>query len=198
MAIDPSRFHLHNIIDTCGVWNVLSSVTLYRRARTGGVNFICTGFVIYECLFKPRKSNDSCDLELCSRLRAARQAADFKTYPLDIADLQTIEILENRKRLGKGELSSLAFALRTGQAFLTDDQKARKLAREVMRASVTQTTPHLVGWLFFTHQLVDGEKDVIIKEHEEMNRHLSKYFEEMYLEACRCRSMLSTGGLSDE
>jgi predicted nucleic acid-binding protein len=198
MAIDPSRFYLHNIIDTCGVWNVLSSLTLYRQARIGGVNFICTGFVIYECLFKPRKSIHPCDLELCSRLHAAQQAADFKTYPLDIADLQTIEILENRKRLGKGELSSLAFALKTGQAFLTDDQKARKLAREVMRTSVTQTTPHLVGWLFFTRQLVDGEKDIIIREHEEMNRQLSNYFEEMYLEACRCRSMLSLGGVSDE
>lgn len=193
MAIDPSRFYLHNIIDTCGVWNVLSSLTVYRRARNGGVNFICTGFVIYECLYKPRKSTDPCDSELCSRLRTAQQASDFKTYPLDIADLQTIEILENRKRLGKGELSSLAFALKTGQAFLTDDQKARKLAREVMRRSITQTTPHLVGWLFFTGQLVDSEKDTVIKEHQEMNRPLSKYFEEMYLESCRCRLMANQG-----
>lgn len=197
MAIDTSSFHLHNITDTCGVWNVLSSRTLYTRARNAGVNFICTGFVVYECLFKPRKATDPCDVELCSRLRMAQRDSDFKSYPLDIADLQTIEILENRKRLGKGELSSIAFALKTRQAFLTDDQRARKLAREVMRSSITQTTPHLLGWLFFTGQLVDGEKDTVIKEHQEMNRPLSKYFEEMYLESCRCRLMAKTGAMAE-
>jgi predicted nucleic acid-binding protein len=196
MAIDPSSFHLHNITDTCGVWNVLSSRTLYSRARGAGVVFICTGFVLYECLFKPRKTPDPFDEELRSRFRAAQRESAFDTYSLDITDLQTIEILENRKRLGKGELSSIAFAMKTRQAFLTDDQKARRLARDVLRESIIQTTPHLVGWLFFTNRLVDADKSTIIKEHQEMRRPLAKYFEQMYLEACRCRLMANQGAMA--
>lgn len=34
-----------------------------------------------------------------------------------------VEALENRKKLGKGELSSSAFAMKIGQAVITDDQK---------------------------------------------------------------------------
>jgi len=193
MSIDPSSFHLNNITDTCAVWNVLSSRTLYVAARGAGVVFICTRFVLYECLFKPRRTVDACDGELQTRLRAAQKDSCFATYPLDVADLQTIEILENRRRLGKGELSSIAFALKTRQAFLTDDQKARKLAREVLRESPTQTTPHLLGWLFFANRLGDADKTTIIKEHQGMGRHLARYFEEAYLEACRCRLVANQG-----
>jgi len=157
MAIDPSSFHLHNITDTCAVWNILSSRTLYNSARGAGVAFICTGFVLYECLFKPKRTTDPIDEELKSRLRAARLESAFETHSLDIADLQTLEILENRKRLGKGELSSIAFAIKTQQALLTDDQKARKLAREVLKKSIIQTTPHLFGWLFFINYRFDEE-----------------------------------------
>ena len=196
MSIDPSFFYLHNVTDTCAVWNVLSSRTLYVRSRNAGVVFVFTRFVLYECLYKPRKAVSACDEELRSRLRAAQKELSFVTYPLDITDLQTIELLENRKTLGKGELSSIAFALKTRQAFLTDDQKARKLAREVLQNSVTQTTPHLFGWLFFTSCLTDADKDNIIKEHKEMRRPLAEFFEQMYLEACRCRLMTSQGELA--
>ena len=57
MAIDPSSFHSVNVTDTCAVWNVLSSRTLYTAARLAGVVFVCTGFVVYECLFKPRNAH---------------------------------------------------------------------------------------------------------------------------------------------
>jgi hypothetical protein len=196
MSIDPSSFHLHNIADTCAVWNVLSSRTLYSAARGAGVVFICTGFVLYECLFKPRRTISACDGELQTRLRSARKDSCFVSYPLDVTDLQTIAILENRKRLGKGELSSIAFALKSRQAFLTDDQRARKLAREVLLESPTQTTPHLVGWLFFSNRLGDADKGTIIKEHEGMERHLTRYFDEAYLEACRCRLMANHGAVA--
>lgn len=193
MSIDPSSFHLNNITDTCAVWNVLSSRMLYGRAREAGVVFVCTRFVQYECLFKARKTHSASDHELQERLRAAQRDSAFATYPLDIAELQTIGLLENRKRLGKGELSSIAFALKTRQAFLTDDQKARKLAREVLTESPIQTTPHLVGWLFFTRRLTDSDKDVVMDEHEKMGRTLATYFEDMYLEACRCRLLAQQG-----
>jgi len=195
MSINPSSFHPHNVADTCAVWNVLSSRTLYLAARQAGVVFICTRFVLYECLHKPRKSVTPEDEELQNRLRQVRvqNGSCFKFYSLDISDLQTVSLLENRKRLGKGELSAIAFALKTRQAFLTDDQKARKFAQNTMDNSKTQTTPHLVGWLFFHNHLSDGHKDTLLREHQEMKRPLSKYFEEMYIEACRCRLMSRQG-----
>ena len=49
-----------------------------------------------------------------------------------------------------------------------------------------QTTPHLLAWLFFTTRLADGDKSIIIKEHEDMGRPLAESFESAYLEACRC------------
>jgi hypothetical protein len=193
MVIDVSSFYRHNITDTCAIWNILSSPTLYRHARQAGVSFVCTSFVVYECLFKPRRAPNPIDVELQRRLMVARGKGGFVAYPLDLADLQTIEVLESRKRLGKGELSSLAFALKTRQAFLTDDQKARRLAREVLQESPIQTTPHLLGWLFFSAELVDSEKDQIQDEHAKMGGVLALYFEEAYLEACRCRSMSGQG-----
>ena len=197
MSIDPSSFRLHNVSDTCAVWNVLSSRRLYSRACDAGVAFICTQFVIYECLYKPRASVSDADHELQNRLREAQGGKSFLCYPLDVSDLRAVGLLENRKRLGKGELAAIAFALKTRQAFLTDDQKARKLAQEVLGPASTQTTPHLVGWLFFTNKLVDGDKSVVLSEHQAMGRPLGKYFEEMYMEACRCRLMARQGVASN-
>lgn len=195
--LDPSSFHKHNIVDTCSVWNVLSSLLLYARAKSAGVVFICTRFVIYECLFKPRRQTTSCERELRERLRTAQSNNDFRSYQLDIDDLQTVEILKRRKQLGMGELSSLALALKTRQALLTDDQKARALSREVIKELEEnipnhpghQTTPHLAGWLFFSGQLSDGDKEILIQQHKAMDRPLARYFCEMYTEAMRCRCM---------
>jgi hypothetical protein len=144
MAVDPRSFHRYNMVDTCAVWNVLSSNRLYQGASGAGCMFSCTRFVIYECLVKPRKKMSIHDLELRRRLVEERNSARFSTFDLDLEDLQEVEILERRKKLGKGELSSIAFAKRTSQAFLTDDQKARKLGNDVIPGYV-QTTPHLLA-----------------------------------------------------
>jgi hypothetical protein len=189
MAIDVSRFHPHNIADTCAVWNILSSRRLLRVALDAGVVFVCTRVVAYECLLKPRKNVTDADVELRSRLQAAQEAQAFSVFSLDIDDLQTVELLEKRKRLGKGELSSIAFALKTRQAFLTDDQKARKLAADVLSNPGAQTTPHLFGWLYFNNHLTDSEKDSVIAEHKQLARPLATFFEQIYLEALRCRLM---------
>jgi hypothetical protein len=189
MAIDPSHFELNNVTDTCAVWNVLSSLVLYSNASSAGCSFCLTQFVYYECLFKPRTNPTQEELDLQDRLRHERSKGAFQAYHLDIEDLQDIIILESRRRLSKGELSSIAFARKTRQAFLTDDQKARNLARQVIDRTMVQTTPHLFGWLCFINHLGDGDKDRIIHEHSQFNRPLSPYFEEMYHEALRCRLM---------
>jgi hypothetical protein len=122
------------------------------------------------------------------RLADQRNRGRFRAYTVDVADLQDPSILAVRNRLGKGELSAIAFAARTRQAFMTDDQKARTLAEGLIESDLVQTTPKLVGWLFYTSRLSDGEKDTIIAQHESMAVHpLTRFFEEVYLWALECR-----------
>jgi hypothetical protein len=191
MPVDPSRFHKLNVADTCAVWNILSSARLLRAAFQAGCFFCCTTFVEYECLIKPRKKVAANDTELKRRLKEEKSRGRFSSHSLDIADLQSIALLQNRKKVSKGELSSIAFAMKTRQAFMTDDQGARKLAERVMDYHMIQTTPHLFGWLFFIQHLSDGDKLAVISEHEAVSRPLGEYFETMYLEALRCRLMAS-------
>lgn len=192
MAIDPSSFQKLNVADTCSIWNVLSSVLLHRASEGAGVSFCCTGFVLYECLFKERTHETEADSALKARLEAERAKGSFMDCNLELGDLQQVDILENRQRLSKGELSSIVFARKTNQAFLTDDQKARKLARTMLNASHVQTTPHLFAWLIFSQHLSDADKDQVIAEHTQLERPLSKFFEEAYLEALRCRLMANS------
>jgi hypothetical protein len=189
MGIDPSQFHPLNVADTCALWNLLSSRRMYSAARDANCSFCCTTFVAYECLHKRRASEVSEEDVLKTRLKREIESARIVSYSLDVADLQDVTVLESRRKLSKGELSSIAFANKTRQAFLTDDQKARKLAESFLTSKMTQTTPHLFGWLIFTWRLSDADKDHVIEEHEQFIRPLRPYFEEMYLEALRCRSL---------
>ncbi|GAX38635.1 hypothetical protein [Nodularia sp. NIES-3585] len=78
------------------------------------------------------------------------------------------------------KLEFIAFAKKTRQAFLTDDQGARKLAAQVMPSNMVQTTPHLLGWLLFISYLNDNDLQKIISEHQKFHRPLKKYFLEVY------------------
>ncbi len=187
MAIDPSKFHLVNVTDACSVWNILSSARLHAAAKEARCEFCMTGFVRYECLTKPRKKKPtSTDTELMRRLAQEQGRGGFTTHSCDIGDLQAIKILESRRRLGKGELSSIAFAMRIGQAVITDDMKARKLAEDSGH-SMTQTTPHLFAWLVFKGRLGDCDKGTVIEQHKEMDRPLAPHFETAYEIALQCR-----------
>ena len=187
MAVDITQFRLNNIIDTCSIWNLLSSKVLYRATGLAGCSFCCTKFVIYECLNKPRKSSSPEEDELIERLKIEKNKGMFKEYHLSIEDLQDVDILEKRKNLSKGELSSIAFARRISQAFLTDDQGARMLASQFMDQDMVQTIPQLFGWLMYESYLNDSDKDEVINEHESFKRPLKKYFNEIYLKALEMR-----------
>ncbi len=193
MAIDPSQFHTLNVADTCSLWNVLSSQRMYAAARDASCSFCCTTFVVYECLHKRRSSEVPVENELKTRLKREIDSSNIVAYSLDVADLQDVAVLESRRRLSKGELSSIAFANKTRQAFLTDDQKARILAESFLGTKMTQTTPHLFGWLIFTCRLSDADKDHVIDEHERHIRPLRRHFEAMYLDALRCRCLAQMG-----
>ncbi len=190
MAIDPSKFHLVNVADTCSVWNVLSSVRLHGAAKEAHCEFCITSFVRYECLIKPRKTPTAAEIELMGRLVKEQARGGFAAHSCDIGDLQAVKLLESRKRLGKGEISSIAFAMKIGQAIITDDVKARKLAEDSGHG-LTQTTPHLFAWLIFKGRLGDSDRSIVIAQHQTMERPLAPHFETAYAMALQCR--LNTG-----
>lgn len=186
MAIDPSKFHPVNVADTCSVWNILSSPRLNAAAKEARCDFCVTSFVQYECLIKPRKSILPAEQTLMDRLRAEQRRGIFQAHACGIEDLQAIELLEKRKKLGKGELSSIAFAMKIRQGFITDDRKAWQLAKDVGNPHA-QTTPHLFSWLIFTGRLGDGDKDTVIAQHVEAGRHIAPHLQTAYEMALQCR-----------
>ncbi|MCJ7958466.1 MAG: hypothetical protein MUW57_18455 [Pseudomonas sp.] len=186
MAIDPSKFHKINVADTCSVWNILSSRRLYAAAQEAKCEFCMTGFVLYECLVKPRTAPTEADLELRERLQQEQTKGQFASHSCSVDDLQAIASLESRKKLGKGELSSIAFASRIRQAFITDDRKARALSESVAQA-ITQTTPHMHSWLIFTNVLTDADHQLVISQHIAMGGSLATHLVTAYGMALQCR-----------
>lgn len=186
MAIDPSKFHPINVADTCSVWNILSSPLLNAAAREARCDFCMTNFVQYECLVKPRKAILPSEQTLMDRLRVEQRRGAFQAHSCGIEDLQAIELLEKRKNLGKGELSSIAFAMKIRQGFITDDRKAWQLAKDSGHPH-TQTTPHLLSWLIFIGRLGDGDKDTIIAQHLEAGRHIAQHLQMAYEMALQCK-----------
>lgn len=185
MAIDPSKFHPFNVADTCSVWNILSSARLRSAAKDACCDFCITSFVHYECLIKPRKSPTEADHELRRRLRSEQRGGSFVAHSCGIGDLQDVKVLESRKRLGMGEISSIAFAMRIGQAVLTDDQKARKLAQTAGHQLV-QTTPHLFSWLIFTRRLEDSDVSIVVNQHKALEGDMAPHLEQAYRLALEC------------
>jgi hypothetical protein len=137
-------------------------------------------------MIKPRKSILPSEQILMDRLRVEQRRGVFLPRSCSIEDLQAIEILEKRKKLGKGELSSIAFAMKIRQGFITDDRKALQLAKDSGHANA-QTTPHLFSWLIFTGRLGDGDKDIVIAEHEGAGRHIAPHLRAAYEMALKCR-----------
>lgn len=189
MTIDITKCVRVNIIDSCSIWNLLSSILLYNRIKENKFYFSITQFVEYECLFKERSNPTKQDQEIQERLKRVRGNGAFTTYHLSIDDLQDSDILKHSQYLGRGELSSIAFCKKTGQVFLTDDQKGRKIAKIILGADKIQTVPHLVGWLFYEGILTDTDLNPIIDEHKMYNRPLEKYFRIVYQEALRIKLM---------
>ena len=185
MAIDPSKFHPVNVADTCSVWNVLSSARLHSAAKDARCDFCITSFVYYECMVKPRKFLTNADQELRKRLYAEQRTGAFQAHSCSVDDLQDVRVLESRKRLGMGEISSIAFAMKIGHAVLTDDQKARKLA-EAAGHRLVQTTPHLFSWLIFTRRLGDTDVSLVVDQHKTFGGDLAPYLDQAYRLALQC------------
>ncbi|MFL5738624.1 MAG: hypothetical protein ACJ75B_00295 [Flavisolibacter sp.] len=192
MTIDITKCIKINIVDSCAVSNILSSLLLFARLDSSGFFFSVTKYVEYECLYKSRAKADVADKELQRRLLRHQKNGKFSSHILSIADLQDASIQKYSQQLGTGELSSIAFAKKINQSFLTDDLRARRIAKAILGESSVQTTPHLVGWLFYEGILFDGDLDSLIFEHNNFNRPLEKYFRLVYSEAFRIRSIFKS------
>jgi hypothetical protein len=189
MTIDITKCVKVNIADSCAVSNLLSSLLLISRLDSNGFFFSITKYVEYECLYKGRSESSNEGREIQKRLVRYQKNNKFTSYGISIADLQEESIIKHSRHLGIGELSSIAFSKKINQAFLTDDQKARRIAKDILGTEMVQTTPHIVGWLFYETILTDGDLDTVIAEHVNSSRPLEKYFRSVYQEACRIKSM---------
>jgi len=188
--VDVSKFEKLNVADTCSVWNVLASRLLYEAAKCARVMLCMSEFVRYECLHKPGRNRPE-RLELQGRLRREIERGTITSYSLGIEDLQDVEILQSRRSLSKGELASIALAKKTGQAFMSDDKAAFKLAIRALPTYRVQSTPHLAAWLCFTGLLAGTDKAQIAAQLAEVNRNLEPHLGQAFLEALRCKLMSS-------
>lgn len=153
-----------NSIDTCSIWNLLSSPRLSAAALAKRCAFVVARYVQYEALDKPRSKPSAADVSMQRLFRKwLKEGRGFSLQPITIEDLAAVAAVDEIRRLGQGEVAALALARKLRFAIMTDDQKARKAAP---RAGVdcAQTTPHLLGWLVYDGALTDGDVGDIISE----------------------------------
>ncbi|KJR98751.1 MAG: hypothetical protein VR65_19800 [Desulfobulbaceae bacterium BRH_c16a] len=194
MTLDPTSFSPASVVDTCSVWNVLSSRKLYHAAFSTGLSFCITPMVLYECLHKPRSTETPQQKKLKNRLLKALDQQKFPVQKCELEDLVAV-IQQAPSKLGSGELSCIAAAYRIRSiAFMTDEKKARKFATNQLGLPI-ETTPKLYAWLHFYRHLADGDHGDVIREHENFESRcpLTKFFTQAYEEAQRCRLMQPTG-----
>lgn len=191
MAIDYTSCLKSNVIDTCSIWNILSSRIFYAVLQEQQFDFCITKFVEYECLYRERTNPNVKELELKARFEKELRKNKFPCHKLSIEDLQHEDILNSRGRFGKGELSSIAFAKKTGIAFLTDDQGARKRGGEVLGKIRVQTCPLLFGWTLLKGFMIEKDHHDIIREHISFERPLEKHFRKAHEEAMRIKYLES-------
>lgn len=189
MTIDITKCTRVNIADSCAVWNLLSSLLLFSRLDSNSFFFSITKYVEYECLHKESANPSSAYLEIQKRLILHQKSNKFSSFTISLEDLQDDLIVKHSQQLGIGELSSIAFSKKINQAFLTDDQKARKIAKDILGEEKVQTTPLIVGWLFYEAIFSDADLDLLISEHNKHGRPLEKFFRQVYREACRRRAI---------
>ena len=140
----PDSFIPVNITDTCAIWHLVGSMTLFRAAHRMHVAFIITNTVFYECFTKSRGRAASVQHQaLRDRLETHLNQDEVKRIDLSIDDLQDFITLARLrgfdKRLGHGEISCAALALSWRAAVLTDNKKDFRAIKGLV--DDLQTTP---------------------------------------------------------
>jgi predicted nucleic acid-binding protein len=181
----PDVFIGVNVIDTCALWNLISSDTLFRCSRRCQHTYITTPTVLYECLVKPRNSPmTQARKTLLARLSAHLESRHVERIQISIDDLHEVSRLSTK--LGQGELSCAAAARKINQAVMTDNKRDFR-AIEAMVDGRLQTTPRLLGWLVFQGHLGDAEVQAVVAEHESLDGPLGKWYRRAHWEGCEKR-----------
>ena len=188
-----SFFNLLNVADTCALWNLLGSPLLHRASRKVGVSICGTQFVRYECLYKAG-ANSPAWIELRSRLHSCVDSKEIMFCDIDLEDLQEVAALDGRMAISKGELSTIAFAKRTGQSFLSDDRQAKVLAKSVLEAESIQDIPHLCGWLCLGDVLHESDANTIRAELKTLQRYLDPHITNAFRGALELKLMRQMEG----
>ena len=185
MNNDITDYYPNNVIDTCAIWNLLSSKTLFETAKQARIKYCITNFVLYECVYKKRSIINNKQQELIKRFKVERAKNTFRNCSITIEDLQNSDVSNIRKKKSKGEISSMIFAKKTGQAFITDDPPARKLANEYLGIDKVQTIPQLFGYCVYKGLLLDSSAKTVIAEHKELEDSITRCLEKIYLQALK-------------
>lgn len=191
MSFDPAVFSQVSVVDTCAVWNMLSSRLLYQAAIQSKRYFCLTPMVLYECLQNPRSNITPEQKQLMERLEDALEEGQFQRQECSLEDLLAISD-KSPGKLGAGELSCLAIAYRIRTiSMLTDEKLARDYASKTLKLEVG-TTPRLYGYLHFHYHLSESDHGLVIEEHERFERRpLTKFLNEAFETALRCKLMTS-------
>ena len=183
-----TSFNLLNVADTCALWNLLGSPLLHKASKAVRVSICGTHFVRYECLFKAG-ANSPAWIELRRRLEACVSSNEIMFCNIELEDLQEVAALEGRMAISKGELSTIAFAKRTGQSFLSDDRQAKDLAKSVLAAESIQDIPHLCGWLCVNDILHESDASTIRAELKTLQRYLDPHIANAFRGALEIKLM---------
>lgn len=191
MAIDPRTFSPMVVADTCSVWNLLSSRKLFLLALSARISFFITPMVLFECIYKPRKTTTEEQKELIRRFNSALKNKSFINETCDLDDLIAVS-RSAPVGLSSGELSCIAIAYKMRTiAIMTDEKKARHYAEHTLQLRV-ETTPKLYGWLHYHRHLSDGDHLDVIREHEKYERRpLTVFFNIAYEAALQFRMTVS-------
>lgn len=108
----PGKFISVNVTDTCAIWHLVGSPTLFRAARQVTVSFVITSTVFYECFVKSRSRRPTAQREeMRKRLRTYIDQGQVSRMNLGIDALQDMIFLARQrgcdKRLGQANSPAL-------------------------------------------------------------------------------------------
>ena len=189
----PDSFGPVSVTDTCAIWHLVGSRTLFGAARHRRLSFVITNTVYYECFVKSRSKAPSANHKILRERLARRiEQGEVDQLKVTVDDLRDVISAARQqgsdKRLGCGEISCAALARRLRQAVLTDNKRDFR-AIEKLVDGLLQTTPRLLGWLYIVGRLTDGDIKDVIKEHCSSGGQMSRIYEQAHREACEQRLM---------
>ena len=155
----------YTVIDACSTVNLISSKMFLSHALNDGFEFNMTRNVEFELVSKPLRRPNKRIEEQREYIKHLLAQKDLIRTSLSIDDLHELAELEERKKLGIGELSCIAYAKHKRLTVITDDTDAGNFAEKVLGNDYANNTADLLGNLLYRRIIIDNEYDSLIQEH---------------------------------